>query len=114
MATRLARAGEPEAAAAFRVFVAAKESAAWVRSLSIYCLGPGDEEALLLAANRGKDAKTVGYQLAEAYFFMGIQRLVAGNRAGMKDCFDQSSKANAKRYGFEIRALLAQMDGGKL
>jgi len=39
---------------------------------------------------------------------------VAGNRAGMKDCFDQSSKANAKRYGFEIRALLAQMDGGKL
>ena len=45
---------------------------------------------------------------------MGIQRLVAGNRAGARDCFDQSAKANAKRYAFDIRALRAQIDSGKL
>ena len=55
-----------------------------MRTLSNYCLGIGkcDEESLIIAANKGKDAKAVGYQLAESYFFMGIQRLVAGNRAG--------------------------------
>jgi lipoprotein NlpI len=69
---------------------------------------------VLTAAKKGTDAKVTGNQLAEAYFFLGARRLIDGNRGGATAYFDQSLAANAKRYAFDIRAIKAQMENGKL
>jgi len=115
LVTRLAKADDKAVAASFRAFIQANPSTEWVRTLSSFCLGQGklDEAGILALAGNGKDAADVKARRAEAFFYLGVQRLIAGNRKGAEDFFIQAL-TTGRNWSLDVQALIALMQSGKL
>ncbi|MBI1921769.1 MAG: tetratricopeptide repeat protein [Geobacter sp.] len=83
-----------------RQHVTANSSAEWVRTISRYYLGVDKmtEESVLAEARKGKDGKEVNERLCEAYYYLGVKRLVAGKRKGATDYFTKSIETGVKDF----------------
>jgi len=115
LVTRLAKADDKAVAASFLAFIQANPSTDWVRTLSSFCLGQGklDEAGVLALAGKGKDAADVKARRADAFFYLGVQRLIAGNRKGAEDFFIQAL-TTGRKWSPDIQAFIALMQSGKL
>ena len=101
-----------------RNHVAANSSDEWVRTISKYYLGIGklNEQAILAEARKGTDGKKVGERLCEAYYYLGVKRLVGGNRKGAVEYFTLSIDTDIKRFTEydASKAMLRLMKEGKI
>ncbi|HXZ25367.1 MAG TPA: tetratricopeptide repeat protein, partial [Nitrospiria bacterium] len=114
-ATWLSKGKDDKAIGELRHFVAADPTESWVRTLSRYYLGMDNlnEQSVLAQAGKGKEAKE---RLCEAYFFLGVKRLAAGNREGAADYFTKSvgtGETAATEYQ-SSKALLELMKSKKI
>jgi len=118
ISTWLAKGDTGGAIGTLRKHIDANRSDDWVRTISKYYVGIDNlsEQAVLSEARKGKDGKEVGERLCEAYYYLGVKRLVAGNRKGAIEYFTLSIETDVKRfqeYG-AAKAMLALMKGGKI
>lgn len=66
----------------------------WYSNLGSYLLGKMSDADLLNAAK--SDNKTG--QLCEAWFYVGMKKLLSGDKTGAQDCFQKSLATNQKDY----------------
>ncbi len=109
-----ARIGETEAAGKeLSAFLEKRSNAAsndWVSTLGGHLLGTVTEEKLLTAA-ASPDAKKERGQKCEAWFYAGMKKLVAGDKAAAADSFRKSIATEQKDFteyqlaGAELKAL---------
>ena len=107
-----------QAKAGLRQHVDANNSNEWVRTISNFYLGTGtmEEQAVLAEAKKGNDDKGVRERLSEAYYYLGIKRLVADDREGATEFFAKSVEMDAKNsigYG-AAKAMLAYVKQGTI
>jgi len=118
VATWLSKGDAGGAIATLRKHIDAHNSYEWVRTISKYYLGIDNlnEQAVLTEARRGKDGKEVGERLCEAYYYLGIKRLVAGNRKGAAEYFTLSIETDVKSFSEHAssKAMLALMKEGRI
>jgi tetratricopeptide (TPR) repeat protein len=69
----------------------------WVKHVARFLAGQIDERALLAAAEK-KDVETVSGQRCEAYYFIGMMRLIRGDRAGARDYLQRCVGTGEKEY----------------
>jgi tetratricopeptide (TPR) repeat protein len=69
--------------------VSRHESDKWIRIVSRYYLGSQGvgEREVLEESGKGKTGKETRERLCEAYYYLGLKRLVSGNREGAEDFF---------------------------
>jgi tetratricopeptide (TPR) repeat protein len=79
----------------------------WSKLLGQYLAGELDEAALLAAAQK-KDEEPVEGRLCEAYYFIGMKRLLAGDTAAARD-FWQKSLATGKKSYYEYEFALGEL-----
>jgi lipoprotein NlpI len=74
------------------------------------------EQSVLAEARKGKDGKEVNERLCEAYYYIGLKRLVAGKRKEARDYFTKSVETDIKIFDEynSAKALLELMKKGKL
>ena len=118
VATWLSKGDAGGATATLRKHIDANSSDDWVRTISKYYAGTDkmNEEAVLAEARKGKDGKEVRERLCEAYYYLGVKRLVAGNRKGAVEYFTSSIETDVKSFDEykTSKALLALMKEGKI
>jgi lipoprotein NlpI len=118
IATWLAKGDTGGATATLRRHIEANNSDDWVRTISKYYLGIDNlnEQAVLAKARNGKDGKEVGERLCEAYYYLGVKRLVAGNRKGAVEYFTLSVETDVKSFQEynASKAMLTLMKEGKI
>ena len=118
IATWLAKGDTGGATATLRKHIDANSSDDWVRTISKYYVGIDNlnEQAVLAEARKGKDGKEVKERLCEAYYYLGVKRLVAGNRKGAAEYFTLSIETNVKSFREynASKAMLALMKEGKI
>ena len=68
----------------------------WASHVGTFLIGRDSEEAFFQQAASG-DAKTVGGQRCEAWFYAGIKKLVVGDKASAGDHF-RKCLATGERY----------------
>jgi len=85
-----------KAPAGFKNTVAGWEDS-WSKSLGQFLLGNLDESKLLQAAEK-KDEEPVAGQKCEAYYFIGMMRLLKGDQTGARDFFKKSMSSEFKDY----------------
>jgi tetratricopeptide (TPR) repeat protein len=69
----------------------------WFSTVASYLLG-GISDADLLAAARSSDKRKEDGQLCETWFYIGMKKLIGGNRSGAQDCFNKSLATDQKDY----------------
>lgn len=69
----------------------------WARYVAQFLAGQIDEKALLAAAEK-KDLEDVPGQQCEAYYFIGVMRLVKGDRAGARAYLQKCVNTGEKDY----------------
>jgi lipoprotein NlpI len=118
IATWLAKGDTGGATATLRKHIDANNSDDWVRTISKYYVGIDNlnEQAVLSEARKGKDGKEVGERLCEAYYYLGVKRLVAGNRKGAAEYFTLSIGTDVKSFQEynASKAMLTLMKEGKI
>lgn len=72
-------------------------TADWFSKEAHYLLGR-ISEANLLAAAKSSDKKTENGQLCEAWFYIGMKKLIGGDKHGAQDCFNKSVSTDQKDY----------------
>ncbi|HEV7401782.1 MAG TPA: hypothetical protein VGO11_02605, partial [Chthoniobacteraceae bacterium] len=78
----------------------------WPSRIADFLLGKLDEAALLTAAE-APDAKKTRQQKCEAWYYAGVARLTAGEKAEAASCFRKCVATEVKSY-FEY--ILAQSE----
>src|SRR5262249_6327067 len=69
----------------------------WTTAISQFLAGRIDEKKFLAAA-RKKDAEPASGQKCEAHYYIGMMRLVGGDKAGARDAFQKSRIIQLKDY----------------
>jgi tetratricopeptide (TPR) repeat protein len=72
-------------------------TADWFSTVASYLLGR-ISDADLLAAAKSSDKKKENGQLCEALFYIGMKKLIAGDKSGAQDCFNKSLATDQKDY----------------
>jgi lipoprotein NlpI len=94
-----ARTGQTHAANKELVdYLQQRENAAdWFSTVASYLLGR-ISDADLLAAAKSSDKKKENGQLCEGLFYIGMKKLIAGDKSGAQDCFKKSLATDQKDY----------------
>jgi lipoprotein NlpI len=76
----------------FRTLVRTRKSLKFIRTVSKYLLGMGGltEKGVLDEARRGKNQQEVRDRLCEAYFYLGKERSLKGDRVGAEEFFGKT------------------------
>jgi tetratricopeptide (TPR) repeat protein len=69
----------------------------WFSTVASYLLG-GISDADLLAAAKSSNKKKESGQLCEAWFYIGMKRLIGGDKSGAQDCFNKSLATDQKDF----------------
>jgi lipoprotein NlpI len=79
-------------------------------------IGKMTEQSVFEEARKGNDGKEVNERLCEAYYYIGVKRLVAGKRKDATDYFTKSAETDVKAFDEYIssKVLLEQMKQGKI
>jgi lipoprotein NlpI len=118
IATWLAKGDTGGGTATLRKHIDANSSDEWVHTISKYYVGIDNlnEQAVLAEARKGKDGKEVEERLCEAYYYLGVKRLVVGNRKGAAEYFTLSIGTDVKSFTEHhmSKAMFALMKEGKI
>jgi len=72
-------------------------TADWFSTVASYLLGR-KSDADLLAAAKSSDKKKENGQLCEAWFYIGMKKVIGGDKSGAQDCFNKSLATDQKDY----------------
>ena len=72
-------------------------TADWFSAVASYLLGR-ISDADLLAAAKSSDKKKETGQMCEAWFYIGMKKLIGGDKSGAQDCFNKSLATDQKDY----------------
>ncbi len=94
-----ARSGQEETASqALRQYLAQRPNKSdWFGTVGNYLLGTVTEDDLVAAAASPDKKKEAG-QLCEAWFYIGMKKLIAGDKVGAESSFNKSMATNEKDY----------------
>jgi lipoprotein NlpI len=98
IATWLSKTDPIEASNRLRQYVSSCSSTKWIRIVSKYYLGADavSEQDVLQEARKGKNDREVNERLCEAYYYLAIKRLIAGNRSGAEEFFTKSIRRRSR------------------
>jgi tetratricopeptide (TPR) repeat protein len=69
----------------------------WFSKVAGYLLGRISKSDLLAAAKSSNEKKEAG-QMCEAWFYIGMEKLIGGDKSAARDCFNKSLATNQKNY----------------
>ena len=91
----LRRLGRPEAEGFAKNVAAWKDG--WSKSLGLFVAGQLDEQGLLAAVEK-KDGKPALNQQCEAFYYIGMERLFHGDKAGAQEFFQRAVGTGVRGY----------------
>jgi lipoprotein NlpI len=85
--------------------------AGWIKTIGLFVADRLDEKALLAAAEK-KDAVPALSQQCEAFYYIGMKRLLNGDKTGARDFFQKSVATGVREYAeYQFAAAeLARLD----